>query len=291
MYGYDSLTAIERNYGSVAEYNRIMSEEMEYDPETGTYIPRKYEEPTEEELEREAKEQRINNRKIEALSGTPSAWAISLKKELDELAPKEEDYASNKNDYYYAYRGYSSHRTYEIVKGIKEEYGIDLSKDVSPYRLDKGEFGIEIEDRNQCPVVHYAARNLSYEQFKAIFRDLRFLDKSPTMFFGREGEYRTLILSNSSLGSLRYYDLWHYGLETIEAMDKEAITINRALYEANVDKVRLYDGECNKNMFKRCEHYRYIGQISADDSNEYCYCEIGSTCTYEEMAARKKVVA
>ena len=286
-----SLESIERNYGSVAEYNRVMTEEMEYDPELGRYVPIQRHEPSEEELEKEAREQRIYNRKIEALSGTPSEWAISLKKELKEIEPHREDYDPQTNDYYYACRGFSSHRTYAVLKGIKKAYGIILSKDVSPYRLNEGEFGVLIEDRNECPVVFYAARGLDYEQFKAVFRDLRYLDKNPTMFFGRKGEHKTLILSNSSLGSLRYHDLYYYGLDTKEAMNKEALAVNKALYEASIDKVRLYDGGCKRNMFKTCEHYHYIGQISPEDPNEYCYCEIGSTCSYEEMVAKRKKVA
>ncbi len=286
-----SLEAIERNYGSVAEYQRVMYEEMEFDCEQGCYVPRKQYEPSEEELAREAKEQRLQNRKVEALCGTPSNWAINLKKELDRLAPAKEDYDSQTNDYYFACRQFSSKRTHLVVDGIKKEYGIILSKEVSPYNLPEGEFGVQIEDRNDSPVAHYSARGLTYEQFKTVFRDLRYLDKNPTMFFGRKGEHNTLILSNSSLGSLRYYDLWHYDLETVKAMDIEAIAINKAVYEANIDKVRLYDGQCIKSFFKRCAHYHYIGQISDDDDNEYCYCDIGSICSYDEMVANKKVVA
>lgn len=286
-YGY-SLESIERNYGSVAEYNRVMEEEYEYDEE-GNLVPRKYEEPSEEELKQQAKEQRFYNRKLKVLSGKPSDFAISLKKELDELAPKKEDYSGN--DYYYACRDFSSHCTYEVIKGIKETYGVELSTEVSPYRLPKGEFAVCIEDRNASPVKHFSARGLSYEQFKAVFRDLRYLGENPTMFFGREGEYHTLILSNSSLGSLRYCDLLHYGLETREAMDAEAIAINKAEYDANKAFVTIYDGKCEKGFFHKCKYHHYIGQISADDMTEYSYCEIGHFCSYDESPMVKGGVA
>lgn len=277
-YGY-SLESIERNYGSVAEYNRVMEEEYEYDEE-GNLVPRQYEEPSEEELMQQAKEQRIYNRKLEVLSGKPSDFAVALKKEFDDNAPKKEDYSSN--DYYYACRKYSSYRTKTVVKKIKEVYGIDLSSDVSPYRLPKGEFAVCIEDRIECPVKHYAARELTYEQFKAVFRDLRYLGENPTMFFGREGEGKTLILSNSSLGSLRYCDFLHYGLETREAMDAEALAINKAEFEANKAFAVVYDGKCKKDFFHECKFHHYIGQISADDMTEYSYCEIGHFCSYDE---------
>ena len=282
MYDYETLESVERNFGSVAEYNRVMEEEYEWDPEVGTYVKRQYIEPTEEELAKEAKEHRIHERKIEVLSGTPSDFAVKLKKELDAIAPKRESYPSGSNEYYYDCRKYSSESTLRIVDEVNAHYGIDLSRDVSPYRLSEGEFAVSIEYHDYGRIYHYSVRDLTYGQFKAIFRDLKYLGKNPTMFLGREGEYNTLILSNSSLGSLRYYDFVHYGYETYADMDAEALAVNKAEYEAHKDKVRLYDRKCNPSLFKHCAYHHYIGQISEDDTTEYAYCEKGLTCTYDE---------
>jgi hypothetical protein len=278
---YDELAYTERIYGSVAEYNRVMREEMEYDPELGTYVPRKEEEPSEEELAASAKESRLYNRKLKALDGIPSEFAIRLKKEFEEMAPKKEEYA-DQNAYYYACRDFSSNRTLTVVREFEHEYGAVLSRDISPYNLPEGEFAISIEHHDHGSIYHYSVRNLSYEDFKTLFRDLEYLGESPTMFYGRKGERNTLILSNSSLGDLRYNDLSWQGLEDRKAMDAEAVAINRALYEANRDKARPYDGKCIKSFFKKCEAFHYIGQIDENSDEEYCYCQDGCTCSYEE---------
>lgn len=279
MFDYGmTLEAVERNYGSVAEYNRVMAEEYEYD-EFGNLVPREYEEPTEEELEAEAKEHRLYERKLKVLSGTPSEFAVALKKELDAFAPEKGEYPSNSNDYYYACREYSSKATLRIVDEINAHYGIELGRDVNPYRLPEGEFAISIDYHDFGRIYHYSVRGLSYEQFKAIFRDLHYLGKSPTMFLGRKGETNTLILSNSSLGSLRHADLVHYGFETYADMDAEVLAVNKAEYEAHKDKARLYNRVCTENYFHPCQFHHYIGQIEKDDDKEYVYCDINSNCS------------
>lgn len=275
---YDELARIEANYGCVAEYNRVMEEEYEYD-EYGRLVPREYEEPSDEELERQARDSRIYERKLQVLSGVPSEFAVNLKKELNKLAPVRED--SNQNDYYYAQREYASTSTLRIIDEVEKYYGLKLSKETSPYRLPEGELAISIENVEFCQIFHYSVRGLSYEQFKALFTDLDYLRTYPTMFYGRKGDGNTLILSNSSLGALRYHDLVYYGFETREGMDEEAFAVNKAEYEAHKDNVRLYDGKCINGIFHVCDHYHYIGQISADDENEYYYCEKGKTCSYE----------
>ena len=278
MFDYGmTLEAVERNYGSVAEYNRVMAEEYEYD-EFGNLVPRKYEEPTEEELAEEAKKHRIYERKLKVLSGTPSDFAVRLKKEIDELSPKKEDYPSNSNKYYYACREYSRAAGQKIIEEVNAHYSIELSKDVSPYRLPAGKFAISIEHEEYGRIYHYSVRTDSYETFKDIFRDLEYLDERPTMFFGRE-KSDTLILSNSSLGNLRYCDFVNYGLETYEEMDAEVIAFNKAEYEANKGNSRLYNRVCTENYFHPCQFHHYIGQIEKDDDKEYVYCDINSNCS------------
>lgn len=276
------LEQIESNFGSVPEYNRVMAEEMEFDPYLGCYVERKYEEPSEEELKAQAKEDRIHNRKIEVLGGKPTDFAISLKKELDKTRPNRTDFVENTNDYYCACRKYSSKTTLYIIEQISGQYNVEFSTEVNPYNLPKDEWAIEIEHQDCGYVKHYAIRGLTYHEFKIIFTDLRYLGKNPVMFYGREGEHNTLILSNSSLGSIRYYYMPHYGLESRDDMDAEAIAINKAVYEANIEKARLYDGRCVRGIFNRCENFHYIGQIDKDDSNEYCYCDTNRSCSYEE---------
>lgn len=218
---YDDLSRIERNYGCVAEYIRCQSEKEQV-----------YAEPTDEELDVEARKQEVLEKKLRVLSGEPSEWAKQLKERLSTSAPKKESF-DDSNKYVYACHDYSTFSTKTIIEEINKQYPINLSRDSETLLPLSFQVSIELHDCGR--IYHYKTSNLNYEMFKDVFRDLHYLNERPTVYyknnvpyekFGDTYDGHTLILSNCSLGSLRYFDFKRWGIETEESLSKELAVLN-----------------------------------------------------------------
>lgn len=203
----DDLTRIERIYGSVAEYNRVMEEEE------GEYY-----EPSEEELLELAADQEVYNEKIRILNGAPSEPAVSLKKQWDAKKPaKTKEWNMTE---VYKWQAYSKERLFAVTKALCTHYGVDYQEDMSFYRIEADSFAIELEYTDSPYIKSWDINGLSYEAFKNLFRDFHYLGLSPVMnYCDKNGKNH--IISNSSLGGLRISDLRRYGFETEESLEDE----------------------------------------------------------------------
>ena len=177
---YD-LARVERIYGCVAEYNRCIEEETGY-------------EPTETELEESERQYKEYCAKIEQLNGEPSEFIRNLVDKWESTKPD--------NDNIYAGYEWSRKRTLNIMEEIRLYYGVQVDEEYDTfYRVPDGKFSISVEYSDVCQIHYKMVGNLSYEQFKAIYRDLWFARLHPSM------KYKNMIRSNCSLGSLLYREL------------------------------------------------------------------------------------
>ena len=222
---YDELARVEANWGSVAEYNRVMSEEMEYNPLTGRYEWAKPQEPTEEEEYREERDYYIHNAKKSALNGKPSEFAVELNNSWDRKEPQRPDVDLSSREYnkwFYDVRDWAHDKRLDIFSKLCKYYGVectDNGKDF--YRKTEeyvGKFAIEVEYVEHGNILGKYIVCLDYEMFKNLFRDLWFCGCNPTMRYCSSIEH-SKILSNSSLGGLIMYDLKWLGVETEESIN------------------------------------------------------------------------
>ena len=204
---YDDLSRIESIYGSVAEYNRVKWEEE------NTY------EPTEEELEEDRISMEVYYAKIEKLNGEPSQFATDLIAEWNAKAPKEEDFADT-NQYIYAGYDYAHDETLDMVSRTCKHYGLTADEAWNTfYQPEDGKFAISVEYHEHGRILSKNIGNLDLETFKTVFRDLHEMGLYPTMNYRKNGKNN--IVSNSSLGSIRYGYLTRWDVETEQAQNGE----------------------------------------------------------------------
>lgn len=222
---YDGLARVEANWGSVAEYNRVMAEEMEYNPLTGRYEWAKPQEPTEDELYKEERDFYIHNAKIHALNGTPSGFAVELKNMWDGKKPQDPTWDMGIQKYNQLFRDgrkWSHDKRLDVIAKLCEYYGVEYTDDGRDfYRKSEeyiGEFAIEVEYVEFGNILGKYICSLDYDTFKKLFRDLWYCECNPTMKYYNSIDY-SKILSNSSLGSLIMYDLKWLGVETEESIN------------------------------------------------------------------------
>ena len=85
------------------------------------------------------------------------------------------------------------------MEEIRLYYGVQVDEEYDTfYNVPDGKFSISVEYSDVCRIHYKMAGNLSYEQFKAIYRDLWYAKLYPSM------KYKDIIRSNCSLGSLLY---------------------------------------------------------------------------------------
>ena len=134
---YDELASIERNFGCIAEYNRVMVEEYEYD-ETGRLVPRKEYEPTEEEEFKWCLDIHLYKLKKKLLTGERSEFVLNLRKEWKEKEP--EDHSSYKHSEWY------KEMTLDIINKLCEHYGVKATEEYNDfYRVPYKKFAISVE--------------------------------------------------------------------------------------------------------------------------------------------------
>ncbi len=203
----DELSRIERIYGSVAEYNRVMYEESQ-----------EYYEPTKEEQIKSETDMTVYHEKIKRLDGIPSKFSQDLAKEWKAKEPKESGSWTMSD--VYAWQDYGRAKKLDICSKLCEHYGVELGGNF--YRIEPNTFAIDVEynDSNSGQIKNQAITGMNYEQFKNVFRDLYFAKCSPTMnYCDAKGENH--ILSNCSLGNLRISDFRRWGLETYESLNTD----------------------------------------------------------------------
>lgn len=207
---YDELARIESIYGSVAEYNRCMEEEMQEE-----YTP------TLEEYEEQHIDLEVYHKKIEYLSGAPSDFVVKLKADWDERAPKEDQYPKGSNQFIYDSHDFYTEMVKDIMHKLCEHYNVTPDdKGDTFYNPEVGKLAISVDYSDSVYIKHLNVGNLDYETFKDIFRDMYYAHLYPSMSLGLENRNH-LILSNCSLGNLRIYDFKMAGLETEESLNKD----------------------------------------------------------------------
>ena len=196
------LERIEAAYGSVAEYNRVMAEEYEYD-EYGNLVPREEYEPTEEELQKMHEEHVDFQNMLKYLSGEIDEDSQKLYAEIYSHEPKREDF-NDYNDYVRAGYKFGDDKYDKVVEIVESKYGVKFDVNNKVFKMDIDKFGIEINHYDCGRVYHPAVINMNYDLFSRIFRDLHYFRMSPTFFYQRLDGKGDLYASNVSLGDIRY---------------------------------------------------------------------------------------
>lgn len=196
------LERIEAAYGSVAEYNRVMSEEYEYD-DYGNLVPREEYEPTEEELQKMHEEHVDFQNMLKYLNGDIDEDSQKLYTEIYSHEPKREDF-DDYNEYVRAGYKFGDDKYYKVVEFVEAKYGVKFDVHNNVYRMGIDKFGIEISWSDCGRVYHPALVNMDYDLFSRIFRDLHYFRMSPTFFYQRLDGKGDLYASNVSLGDIRY---------------------------------------------------------------------------------------
>lgn len=207
----DDLSRIERVFGCVAEYNRCKEED-------GC----QYFEPSEEEIQEIEADQRTYNAKIRFLDGIPSRLAESLKEEWDAKKPAETGEWTMKE--VYAWQEYGKAMLLDVVGKLCDLYGISYYDGMSIYKTEPESFAIGCEYQESPYIKEWAVSDLTYVEFKALFRDLYYLGRTPTMCY-KDREGKSHILSNCSLGDLRINDLRRFGVESEEEIEKDLLAM------------------------------------------------------------------
>ena len=196
------LERIEAAYGSVAEYNRVMAEEYEYD-EYGNLVPREEYEPTEEELQKMHEEHVDFQNMLKYLNGEIDEDSQKLYAEIYSHEPKREDF-DDYNKYVYASYDFGDYKHDKVVEFVEAKYGVKFDVNNNVFKMDIDKFGIEISKSDYGRVYHPALVNMDYDLFSRIFRDLHYFRMSPTFFYQRLDGKGDLYASNVSLGEIRY---------------------------------------------------------------------------------------
>ena len=242
---YDELDRIEANWGCLAEYNRVMAEEMEYDPMIGRYEwAAEPQEPTGEEEYKRERDYHIYKSKINSLNGKPSEFAVELENSWDRKKPQRPtgdlsiwEYNQWVNDGY----EWAHDKVLDITRKLCEHYGVICSADIKDFYRDTeeyvGKFAIEVEYVEFGRILGKYMCGLDYETFKNLFRDLRNCGCNPTMRYCSSINH-SKILCNISLGELIMHDLKWLGVETEESINAtlEERGFNEAAVVAEFDK-------------------------------------------------------
>jgi len=216
---YDELASIERNYGSVAEYNRVREEERQ--EREWNALP----ESAKQSIEEQARARRDRFKKeVEALSIEPSDLVKSIKAEYDaeseELLRKKKSGELSYNEYVNAGYKHSDELIATAIPKIEELYGIKFEKGSQFGKSDPGKFSVSFEKSEFSQIFNYTASNLDKEQFMHIYTDMRELVGYKAFPCYRDDkEHKPDIwghvndkhyVSGLSLGELRksYFDGW-----------------------------------------------------------------------------------
>lgn len=219
---WSELDRIEATYGSVAEYNRVMEEEYEYD-DFGNMVPRKHWEPSEEEIERQQRELEEYNNLLDWLCGETDKDTEEFYQSLKEQEPKREDFGENGyNNYCNASYAYHEVKRDKVMEFIKNKYGLTFNEKVSQFHPEPGTFIISIDVTRSCHILHYSIRDLDYDTFARIFNDLYSLRVSPFFSVQCKDMEDDMMASHVSLGEIRRnYIAGHDGFPTIKELEQQ----------------------------------------------------------------------
>lgn len=162
---------------------------------------------------------------IEILNGNPSDYFKNHKIEMDKRVPKEENY-DNKNDFFVALRTTYYYENIYILKEIENHYGIMFDIDTDTRQTKPNTFGIEVEINDIFGnIENQACKDLDYNTFCNVFRDLDYLGCNPKMWYKDNINNYTYSRCNMSLGELRYFDFIDWGIENRKDIDKELMKL------------------------------------------------------------------
>lgn len=172
---------------------------------------------------------------IEILNGNPSDYFKNYKTEMDKRPLKEETY-DNKNDFLAVLRA----KNIRILRAIENYYGIMFDIDTDTRQTKPNTFGIEVEINNTFGQIEsHVCKDLDYNTFCNVFRDLDYLGCSPKMWYKDSTKDYTYSRCNMSLGELRYFDFKNWGVEDKREINRELAGLpkNRFL----MDKDDIFD--------------------------------------------------
>ena len=162
---------------------------------------------------------------IEILNGNPSDYFKNHKTEMDKRVPKEETY-DNENDFFAALRTTYYYENIYILKEIENHYGIMFDIDIDTRQTKPNTFGIEVEINDIFGnIENQACKDLDYNTFCNVFRDLDYLGCNPKMWYKDNINNYTYSRCNMSLGELRYFDFIDWGIENKKDIDKELMKL------------------------------------------------------------------
>lgn len=154
---------------------------------------------------------------IEILNGNPSDYFKNYKTEMDKRPLKEETY-DNKNDFLVVLRA----KNIRILRAIENYYGIMFDIDTDTRQTKPNTFGIEVEINNTFGQLEsHVCKDLDYNTFCNVFRDLDYLGCSPKMWYKDSTKDYTYSRCNMSLGELRYFDFKNWGVEDKREINRE----------------------------------------------------------------------
>lgn len=154
---------------------------------------------------------------IEILNGNPSDYFKNYKTEMDKRPLKEETY-DNKNDFLAVLRA----KNIRILRAIENYYGIMFDIDTDTRQTKPNTFGIEVEINNTFGQIEsHVCKDLDYNTFCNVFRDLDYLGCSPKMWYKDSTKDYTYSRCNMSLGELRYFDFKNWGVEDKREINRE----------------------------------------------------------------------
>lgn len=160
---------------------------------------------------------------IEILNGNPSDYFKNYKTEMDKKPLKEETY-DNKNDFLAVLRA----KNIRILRAIENYYGIMFDIDTDTRQTKPNTFGIEVEINNTFGQIEsHVCKDLDYNTFCNVFRDLEYLGCSPKMWYKDSTKDYVYSRCNMSLGELRYFDFADFGVEDKREINRELTGLSK----------------------------------------------------------------
>lgn len=164
---------------------------------------------------------------IEILNGNPSDYFKNYKTEMDKRTPKEETY-NNIDDFFRALRTTQYYENIRALRAIENHYGVMFNVDTHARQTKSGTFGIEVEINNiSGQVEHHTCKDLDYNTFCNVFRDLEYLGCSPKMWYKDSTKDYVYSRCNMSLGELRYFDFADLGIEDKREINRELTGLSK----------------------------------------------------------------
>ncbi len=160
---------------------------------------------------------------IEILNGNPSDYFKNYKTEMDKRPLKKETY-DNKNDFLAVLRA----KNIRILRAIENYYGIMFDIDTDTRQTKPNTFGIEVEINNTFGQIEsHVCKDLDYNTFCNVFRDLEYLGCSPKMWYKDSTKDYVYSRCNMSLGELRYFDFADFGVEDKREINRELTGLSK----------------------------------------------------------------